>query len=898
MLDAVRAPWRDFLAIHTLARRAGCSVGTLAIAAVKEVIDNALDASPQGIEVTIGDRTVTVRDFGPGLAETKILELFSVRRDALSSKRWRQARRGALGNGLRVVMGAMHCSGAGGDLTVESRGAGLALGTMADGSTRVIGRFDSDVGEGTSVSLTIGQDLEFDRDRIETYAALSKAAMGVAFGGSKAVPQWFDRATIIELARDVETSTSVMEFARQFDLTAEAMAAIKMAAARTTTSQLLDSGLFGDSTRLDDVVDLILKGGKEPPRELKRMGRAARGGAYSFFEGLCELGDAQMPVLIEVWTEGCPVRDRRTSGSVVVDTIFVNRTPALILRRASGLVEVPGFNFRLGVENTCIEVPAQMSGLKGPCSFAIDIAITAAELPLISEGKAVDLSVFAEAIGDTIAPTLKRAYVPPLMTLAETAEPTLPRPPREPKSIQEPKPDPPPHILGSLGNIHHRLVLESGRASEDLIVLSDGYDPYALDTRQNRAKAEWLRAAMAEAGVAGRVLHVRGLFYALVAHGRIFRHDGRPFVNTLSNWMYLQAVCRVARWLGTVAWTQIIDERNTPPVIRLTNDDPFDLKPIVGVKAGRLWIPSDSGTLTIQVDEERGFPRHRQPFNLALLGEKTGLEPVLGPIAEKFGASLYLPSGEPSLTMMEGMARFGAADGRPLMLFTFTDFDPTGNNIPATVARRLQAFRDLCHPCLEFEVRPVALAEEQVRSLNLPSTPLKETEARAPEWLDRYGGLEQTEIDALSTLRPEILTEIAETAIAPFFDASLAERQQAAEQAWSERAQAVLDDLERSRLSPIERRMRKQSRKIGPLAVRFNAAAAAWERAAATLIEEVEFETFEPAEGESASEEMPPLVSSAMDPLTFIDALRARMIRRPARRKAVGEEGTEADDDD
>ena len=359
MLEAVRAPWRDFLAIHTLARRAGCSASTLAIAAAKELIDNALDASPQGIQVDVGDRTVTVRDFGPGLTEAKILELFSVRRDAISSKRWRQARRGALGNGLRVVMGAMHCSGTGSDLTVESRGAGLALGIMADGSTRVLGRFESAISEGTSVSLTIGQDLEFDRPRIETYAALSQDATGVAFGGSKAVPQWFDRATVVELARDVAPDTSVMEFARQFDLTADAMASIKAVASRMTTSQLLDSGLFGDSAHLDDVINIILGGGKEPPRELKRMGRAARPGAYNYFEGTLRLGQAQVPVLIEVWTEGHPVRDRRTSGSVAVDTIFVNRTPALILRRSSGSVKLPDFDFWLSVENSFIEVPAE-----------------------------------------------------------------------------------------------------------------------------------------------------------------------------------------------------------------------------------------------------------------------------------------------------------------------------------------------------------------------------------------------------------------------------------------------------------------------------------------------------------------------------------------------------------
>ncbi len=241
-------------------------------------------------------------------------------------------------------------------------------------------------------------------------------------------------------------------------------------------------------------------------------------------------------------------------------------------------------------------------------------------------------------------------------------------------------------------------------------------------------------------------------------------------------------------------------------------------------------------------------------------------------------------------------------DGRPLIVFTFTDFDPTGNNIPATVARRLQAFRDLMHQDLEFEVRPVAMTVEQVRSLDLPSTPLKETEARAPEWIERYGGLEQTEIDALSTLRPEILSEIAELAIAPFFDASLAERQQAAEQAWQDAAQEILDNLDRSSLAPIERRMRKQAQKIGSIAERFNTAADAWEKAAMKLVDDIEFETFEPAESEPTSDDVPePLVSSTMDPLDFIDALRARMIRRPSRKKASTEnevKDTDNDDDD
>ena len=172
MLEATRPAWREFLATTTLARRAGCPVDDLAIAAAKEILDNALDASPAGIEVEIGEQSLRVIDRGPGLAEAKIVELFAVSRDAISSKRWRQARRGALGNGLRVVVGVAHCSG--GSLIVESRGLRLTLGIAPDGSARIVERGESSISEGTAVTLIVGDELPFDGERIETLAETAR----------------------------------------------------------------------------------------------------------------------------------------------------------------------------------------------------------------------------------------------------------------------------------------------------------------------------------------------------------------------------------------------------------------------------------------------------------------------------------------------------------------------------------------------------------------------------------------------------------------------------------------------------------------------------------------------------------------------------------------------------
>ncbi len=110
-----------------------------------------------------------------------------------------------------------------------------------------------------------------------------------------------------------------------------------------------------------------------------------------------------------------------------------------------------------------------------------------------------------------------------------------------------------------------------------------------------------------------------------------------------------------------------------------------------------------------------------------------------------------------------------------------------------SIGRKLQALRDLNFPDLDFEVVPVALTVEQVRDLDLPSAPLKETEMRADRWREAFG-IEQTEIDALATLQPQVLEEIVTSAMAPFYDASLFARVLAARREWDAAAQEVIDD--------------------------------------------------------------------------------------------------------
>jgi hypothetical protein len=184
-----------------------------------------------------------------------------------------------------------------------------------------------------------------------------------------------------------------------------------------------------------------------------------------------------------------------------------------------------------------------------------------------------------------------------------------------------------------------------------------------------------------------------------------------------------------------------------------------------------------------------GGRQHRQPYRIVLIGEKSSLQEALRPIAEKVMGELYLATGECSDTHLAEIATRANADGRPLVILYFSDFDPSGNQMAVSVARKLQALIHLLFPTLTVQLHTVALNLEQVREFELPSTPLKDSEPRAEAWRKAFGH-EQTEIDALAALRPEVLRQIAEDAIKPFYDETLAQRVAKLRIEWHNRATA------------------------------------------------------------------------------------------------------------
>lgn len=327
-----------------------------------------------------------------------------------------------------------------------------------------------------------------------------------------------------------------------------------------------------------------------------------------------------------------------------------------------------------------------------------------------------------------------------------------------------------------------RAAKEQHCSLGDLTVLAAQNDPFRLDTPSRHRDGKWLADTADRLGLGDRKKHLRGLHYMCIGESK---PSSDPYMNTDDDWLWLSGDCaKAARFLGYIPWEQIPDLRNAEPVIReFSQPEPWPY-----LSAGLdVTLPDVADIMPVlDVDDFTGT----QPYHIVMGGEKASLDDVLGPIAQAHAADLYLPTGEMSDSLIYRIAKTSVDDGRPTVVLWFGDSDPAGHQMTISVARKLQAMNELIGP-FDYQVHRVALTPAQVKAYGLPSSPLKATERRADRW-ERLMGVQQTEIDALASLRPELLRRIARDAIAPFFDSTLARRVNEARARWLVQAREVI----------------------------------------------------------------------------------------------------------
>lgn len=351
-------------------------------------------------------------------------------------------------------------------------------------------------------------------------------------------------------------------------------------------------------------------------------------------------------------------------------------------------------------------------------------------------------------------------------------------------------------------------------------------DPYLADVPFRRDGAEWFVKLWRRLGVRpGAYLH--RIHYLCVSQKTpILMPNGEEYQNTEKCEAVLDRAALDARYLGLIPSDAIVDRRNPDPIL---NGGAAAADAVIGI-AGGLLERSAPGFTVPRL--EVGRPVVPQPYVLEIWIEKTTMDDILLPIAERYGVHVVRGEGELSLTRCVEVVDRAAADGRPVVILYISDFDPAGRSMPVAVSRKIEHelhVRGLDH--LDITVQPVVLTPEQCRQYDLPRTPLKASEKRGPKFEARFGA-GATELDALEAIHPGELAKILEREIARFHDAEL----DAAIAETAEEAQAELDAIN----SRMRRRHAKAIARLRARRKKLLAKIAAFERAAKPVLRKIE----------------------------------------------------------
>jgi hypothetical protein len=388
-----REDWTLFRSLATLSQKAGVPVHLLPKLVLKELTDNALDAGGSARVGQLEDGGWYVEDDGPGIAgePADIARLFSIRRPLVSSKLLRLPTRGALGNGLRVVVGAVLASG--GRLVVETSGRRLRLRPQDSGDTPAAFEPCSRT-TGTRVEIHLGEGLRSSDALAWARSAVQLAGRGEIYRGRPS-PHWYDGEAFFDLlqaAGDRSVRELVAELA---GCTGAKAGKIAQAFKGRTCSSL---------SRAEAAVLLEATQRQARPVTPQRLGYVGGVEGWPLFyargEGTfsCSIiggPSASIPFVVEAWASADRSAYRDTCSA------FVNRTPI------TGTVSLSRWRRDLMISGCGLSSILQAT--PGRSGIDLRLNIITPYMPITSDGKAPNLSHFSSVIRDVAGKAVRRA---------------------------------------------------------------------------------------------------------------------------------------------------------------------------------------------------------------------------------------------------------------------------------------------------------------------------------------------------------------------------------------------------------------------------------------------------------------------------------------------------------
>tara|TARA_Y100000310_G_scaffold211439_1_gene212161 strand:- start:175 stop:1104 length:930 start_codon:yes stop_codon:yes gene_type:complete len=221
-------------------------------------------------------------------------------------------------------------------------------------------------------------------------------------------------------------------------------------------------------------------------------------------------------------------------------------------------------------------------------------------------------------------------------------------------------------------------------------------------------------------------LTLRQLYYQFVARDLI--------ENSQRSYKRLGSVISDARLAGLVDWAHITDRTRT-----LRGFNHYD---------------SPSEIIMMSALRYREQKWKSQPIRMEAWIEKDALIGVIQRPCNARDIDYHSCRGYSSQSAMyEAAERFKRynENGQRVILLHLGDHDPSGMDMTRDIAGRLRTFE-----VEDFEVRRIALTEDQVNTYGPPPNPAKVTDTRAADYIAKYG-TESWELDALE---PAVMADL------------------------------------------------------------------------------------------------------------------------------------------
>ncbi|WP_203048618.1 hypothetical protein [Pimelobacter simplex] len=251
-------------------------------------------------------------------------------------------------------------------------------------------------------------------------------------------------------------------------------------------------------------------------------------------------------------------------------------------------------------------------------------------------------------------------------------------------------------------------------------------------TRNRRTAAEYagLDSTIVEVCRADNPLSVRGVFYRVMSAGVVAK--------TEKEYGVVQRRVLKLRRDGVLPYEWIADGTR------------WHVK-------SRSWDSVEQALNDVAISYRRALWANQDTY-VEVWSEKEAISSIVTPVTDSYDVPLMVARGFASETFLYSTASTITSIGKPTVVYQLGDHDPSGVAAWKHVQVKLREFA----PGVEISFKRLAVTEEQISSLSLPTRPTKSSDSRAATFKG-----ESVEVDAIPT---RVLRNIVEEAITSHID--------------------------------------------------------------------------------------------------------------------------------